>query len=281
MLILSVTGLLITSCYKKFDPASYAPLFTINGFSSVNQIKHGNLVGYWAFEGSLSDSVSGTAGVNHGTAFSNGFIGSGIALKVASTSYITMSPTSAQSGVQSFTISFWVNPTFVDANNDGGIDGILGFVGLSNPANFWGNIEWWVENGSNPSASEIKVHIASGAKEIFLDQKGIPGVFGKWSNHTLTYDASTSKFIYYINGSVVMPATPAPWTGPLAFANSGPFIIGCAQFQATPSLTTATGSQPWASYLTGTFDELRIYNAVLTAAEVNSLVVLQGKSSNH
>jgi hypothetical protein len=54
-------------------------------------------------------------------------------------------------------------------------------------------------------------------------------------------------------------------------------VLGCVQFQTNPSLTSATGSQDWASYLTGSMDELRIYNAALTPAEVNALVVLQGK----
>ena len=47
-----ISGLLLASCYKEFDPKSYAPAFTINGFTSSRDIKKSNLVGYWAFENS-------------------------------------------------------------------------------------------------------------------------------------------------------------------------------------------------------------------------------------
>jgi hypothetical protein len=278
MLVFSVAGFLMTSCYKEYDPKSYAPAFTINGFSSVKQIKTSNLVGYWAFEGSLTDSVSGTAATNSGTTFVNGFKGKAISLNVANKSYVTVTPTAAlTTGLQSFTVSFWVNPVFVDKNSDNGIDGILGLVNLSNVSGFWGNIDWFVENGSNPSGATIKVHVTSGALDTWVVKSGVTGFFGSWTNHTITYDAATSKITYYINGSVAVPATTVPWTGRVTFTNSGPLVFGCVQFQTNPSLTSATGSQDWASYLTGTMDEVRIYNAALTAGEVNSLVVLQGK----
>ena len=48
MFVLSFSVLFLTSCFKEFDPKSYAPAFTINGFSAVKQIKPANLVGYWA-----------------------------------------------------------------------------------------------------------------------------------------------------------------------------------------------------------------------------------------
>jgi hypothetical protein len=279
MFVLFATGLFLTSCYKTFDPATYAPKFTINGFSSVNQIKSANLVGYWAFQGGLVDSVSHTSGTNSGATFVNGFIGQGLSLNVSNKSYVTATPSSALTGMGSFTLSFWVNPTFVDSNNDNGIDGALGMVNLANVNNFWGNIDFFVENGSNPTSAIVKIHIRSGALETWIVKTGVTGLFGKWSNQTVTYDATTSMFTYYINGAVAVPATAAAWTGPITFTNSGPLVFGCVQFQTNPSLGTAGGSQPWASYLTGTLDEVRIYNTALSATEVNSLVVLQGKSS--
>lgn len=273
-----VLGLLATACYNTFDSNSYKPKFTINGFSAADQIKPDNLVGYWAFDGSLIDSVSGTAGNNAGATFVNGFEGEALGLDAASKSYVTFNPNSAlTTGLGSFTISFWVDPTFVDSNGDGAIDGILGLVNLSNTTNFWGNIDWFVENGSNDDAAILKIHITNDTLDTWLVKNGYKGLFDGWTNHTLTYDASTSTFVYYINGSVVVPATTPPWTGPVNFTKSGPYVFGCVQFQTTPSLTSGSTSQPWASYLTGSLDEVRIYNTALTADEVNSLVVLQGK----
>jgi hypothetical protein len=276
--VLSFSALLMTSCFKEFDPNSYAPAFTINGFSSVKQIKPTNLKAYWAFQESLIDSVSSASATNSGTTFVNGFLKRAIGLDVANKSYVKFDANPALKGLQSFTISFWVNPTFVDANNDGGIDGILGLVNIVNPNDFWGYIDWFAENGSKPSASTIKIHFKGGALDTWIVKEGVSGFFGKWSNHTLTYDATTSKVTYYMNGAVLVPATTVPWTGAVDFSGIGPLVFGCVQFQTTPSLGTAGGHQDWASYLTGIMDEVRIYNAALTAEEVNAMVVLQGKS---
>lgn len=265
----------ITGCYDKFDPSSYAPEFKIGGFSAVDQIQPNSVVAYWSFDGNLKESVSGNAASNSGTSFINGFKNQAVSLDVANKSYLTFNPSASITGLQSFTISFWVNPTFVDSNSDGGIDGIIGFVNLSNPTGFWGNLDWFVENGSNPNAAKIVTHITSAGKETWMSVEGYKGLFGAWSSHTLTYDAATSKFTYYINGSVAKSAD-AGWTGNISFVGSGPMVFGAVQFQTNPSIGCC-GNQPWASYLTGTMDEIRIYNKALTSAEVNALVVLQGK----
>lgn len=274
--ILSVISLLtVISCFDEFDPNSYKPVFTINGFSATDEIKISSLVAYWPFDGSLKEEKSGVSGENSGTTFVNGFKGQALNLNVANKSYITFDPGSAITGLQSFTISFWVNPVFVDQNSDNGIDGILGLVNLSNPAGFWGNIDWFVENGSNPNAAKIVAHVVSGSGETWMNVSNYKGLFNAWSNHTLTYDATTSKFTYYINGSVGTTAN-AGWSGPIQFVGSGPMVFGAVQFQTTPSIGCC-GNQPWASYLTGQLDEVRIYNTALSSDEVRALVVLQGK----
>jgi Concanavalin A-like lectin/glucanases superfamily len=274
--ILSVISLLtVISCFDEFDPNSYKPVFTINGFSATDEIKISSLVAYWPFDGSLEEEKSGVSGENSGTTFVNGFKGQALNLNVANKSYITFDPGSAITGLQSFTISFWVNPVFVDQNSDNGIDGILGLVNLSNPAGFWGNIDWFVENGSNPNAAKIVAHVVSGSSETWMNVSNYKGLFNAWSNHTLTYDATTSKFTYYINGSIGTTAN-AGWSGPIQFVGSGPMVFGAVQFQTTPSIGCC-GNQPWASYLTGQLDEVRIYNTALSSDEVRALVVLQGK----
>ena len=59
--------------------------------------------------------------------------------------------------------------------------------------------------------------------------------------------------------------------------NAGNFYAGAPQFQTSPSQTSATTEQPWASFLTGQLDEVRVYNKALSAAELQALIVLQGK----
>jgi hypothetical protein len=274
--------LILGSCYEKFDVNSYKPKFTISGFSAVDQIEPSSLVAYWALDGNLVETVSNTSMTNKATTFVNGFKGQALSLDVANKSYTTFDPSASITGLQSFTISFWVNPKLIDVNNNGGIDGILGLVNLSNPTGFWGNIDWFVENNngdgspSNNAQATIKVHIlGNSTKETWLTVPKLKGLFGSWTNHTLTYDAPTSKFIYYVNGSSVVTATSS-WTGAISFSGSGSMVFGAVQFQTTPSIGCC-GNQDWASYLTGYLDEIRIYNKALSSESINALVVLQGK----
>jgi hypothetical protein len=267
---------LMWSCYDEFDPNSYKPAFTISGFESSEEIEAENLVAYFPFDGSLSEVKSSSAADNTATSFSNAFKNQGLSLNVANQSYVVYEPGDLLTNLESFTISFWVNPTFVDENTDNGIDGILGFVNISNPNDFWGYLDWFVENGSNKTAAKIVVHVKNNnGGDTWFNIPNITGLFDTWSNHTLTYDATTEKFNYYINAANVIEVD-AGWDGPLSFENSGPMVFGAVHFQTTPTLSNH-GSEPWASWLTGSMDEIRIYDTALDQEEINALTVLQGK----
>ena len=266
MLFLSFTGCLLTSCYNQFDPKSYAPEFTINGFSSVSQIKPTNLVGYWAFEGSYIDSVSKAVATGVGTTFVNGFKGK--AMQGAINAYVISDVSSAIANLHSFTVSYWVNTPLNTA-------GIVGTVNISRTDDFWGNLDMFYENGGTATSSVFKAHVNNNGNGAWVVST-INNPWNSWMNITLTYDQTTSNFVTYINGSSIGTTNQAGF-GSITFQNATKLIFGAVQFQTTPSLGTAGGSQGWASYLTGIMDEVRIYNAALTAGEVNSLVVLQGK----
>lgn len=256
-----------TSCFKKFDPDSYAPPLNIGGYTSAKEIAPANLVGYWAFDGSYVDSVSGAAATNTGTTFSGGVKGQ--AMQGALNSYVTATAASSISSMSSFTITCWVNSPPVST-------GIIGLVNLAKTDGFWGNINMFFENGSTASNGKFRGNIHNGTSDTWLAKDGILNLFNAWTNLAMSYNAATSTLKLYKDGSEIASSTAAGF-GPLAFTNVGKLVFGCVHFQTTPSQTSATGSQPWASYLTGQMDEVRIYNKALTAAEVNSLVKLEGR----
>lgn len=260
-------AVLLTSCYKKFDPASYQPLLTIGGYSSTSEIGQGHLVAYFPFDGDVKDQISGSSGTAVGTSFANGFKGQ--ALQGALDGYVLFDPGPSITGMSSFTITYWVNSP-VNTN------GIVGLVNLSNTQKFWGNIDMFFENGSTQDAASFRAHITNGGAESWVSKDGIPGVFGNWTSFALSYDAASSTFALYVNGSPVYSNT-ATGFGPIQFTNSGPMVFGTVQFQTTPSLTSATGSQGWASFLTGLLDEVRIYDTALPASDINALVKLEGR----
>jgi len=266
MLFLSFTGCLLASCYNQFDPKSYAPAFTISGFSAASQIKPSNLVGYWAFEGSYIDSVSKTVATGVGTSFVNGFKGK--AMQGALNAYVISDVTTAVANLHSFTVSYWINTPLNTA-------GIVGTVNISRTDDFWGNLDMFYENGGTATSSVFKAHVNNNGNGAWVVST-INNPWGAWMNVTLTYDQATSNFVTYINGSSIGTTNQAGF-GSVSFQNATKLIFGAVQFQTSPSLGTAGGSQGWASYLTGIMDEVRIYNAALSATEVNALVVLQGK----
>ncbi len=264
-----VTCILFSSCYKKFDPGSYAPPLSIGGFTSSKEIAPNNLVGYWAFDGSLTDSVTNVSGENMGTSFTNGIKGD--ALQGADQSYVLFNPGSEITDMQSFTITYWVNSP-LDTN------GIVGLVNLSNTNSFWGNIDMFFENGSTLEAAKFRAHITNngGTPDHWVSKDDLPNVFNNWVNFALSYDSGTETFKFYMNGSLLTSEVDTAF-GTLNFENSGFIVFGTVQFQTNPSLTSAAGAQDWASYLTGALDEVRIYNTALSDNDVSALVKLEGR----
>ena len=268
-ILLAIGALGFSSCQKEFDPTSYAPALNIGGYTSAKQVASSNLVAHWAFSGSLIDSVSNTVGVNAGASFAEGIKGQ--ALQGALNSYITTTPSAKITGLKSFTISEWINtppPT----------TGILGIFSLSNTGQFWGNLELFIENGSSNTDGKLRIVINNNnAGDRIYAVNGIQNLFDKWNHLAVSYDATTSVVSVYVNGSRVSSGTLNGITGPLTFVNSGKMVFGCVQFQTTPSLTTATGSQGWASYITGQLDEIRVYDKALSVLEISSIAKLEGR----
>ena len=235
MLFVFVTGCILTSCYKEFNPKSYAPAFTISGFSSVKQIKSANLVGYWAFEGSYIDSVTNTVGTAVGTTFVNGFKGK--ALQGAINGYVLSDASSAISNLKSFTISEWVNTPPPST-------GIIGIFSLAKTDAFWGNIEAFFENGSDNTNGKYRLHVFDGVGDRTYQVDNLINLFNSWVNLTVTYDATSATFKLYVNGALANTGTAPGLTGDLNFSGVGKLVFGCVQFQTTPSQTSATTSQP-------------------------------------
>jgi len=257
----------LSSCYKKFDPKSYQPPFTINGYSSVSEIGAGSLAGYWAFDGSYIDSVSKTAATGVGTSFTGGFKGQ--ALQGADKGYVISDIPNAIKNLSSFTIDYWIK-------TPQNTSGILAPIVISRNDQFWGALDMFYENGSTATSGNLKVHF-NGQSEVWFTNGNVSNPWNTWINIALTYDAASSTFTLYQGGSAIA-TTQASGLGNLVFpATATKIIFGTEQFQATPSLGTAGGAQPWAAYLTGQMDEMRIYNKALSASDIQALIVLQGK----
>lgn len=262
-------GIVFTSCYKSFDSKNYRPTFTVGGFASSAEIGAGHLIGYWAFDGSAIDSVSGTAGTMVNTSFSPGFKGQ--ALQGADEGYMISDLPAAIKNMKSFTIDFWIN---TPQNNNG----IICPMAISNENDFWGSLDFYYENGSTATSANMKVHYGWVQANNWFTTAFLANPWNAWQNIAITYDANSSTFNMYQGGKLVQGGTlKVSNLGPAQFTSGADKIVfGTEQFQCNPSLGTS-GPQPWADYLRGELDEFRIYDVALAPAELQALIILQGK----
>jgi len=234
------------------------------GFTNSSQIEHANLVGYWAFNNSLIDSVSKMVAVSTNTSFSTGQKGQ--ALQGANNGFVITTPSNAIKTMTSYTISFWVNsPLNV---------GATGLVSLGDTLNFWGNINIFFENGGNDNLARFKTIYKSNGVDRDNNIQEVSGGFNTWVEYCITYDGA-GNFKSFVNGTLARTNTVAGM-GPIQFTNIGPLVFGTLHFMTLPnSSTSATTAQTWAGYLSGKLDEIRIYNTSLTEIEVYALFQLE------
>lgn len=259
----------LSACQKTYDPKSYAPakpLPSFGGYSSTKAIAPASLVAYWPFNSSLTDSVSNSTGVATGTGFGTGLTGKG--LQGAANSYAVINTPAGLTSLQSFTSSIWINTPPPST-------GIIGFFSLANTTNFWGNLEMFFENGSDNTNGRLRIHMAKAGADNTYSIDGVKNLFNTWVNITFSYDQANGDCKLYINGELKNTGKAGGLTGPLAFTNIGKVTFGTVQFMTTPSQTSATGHQDWASYLTGQLDQVRIYNKVLAASDISALYNLE------
>lgn len=266
-LLIAIAGLGLSSCQEKFDPTSYAPPLNIGGYTSAKQIAPSSLVAYWAFDGNYIDSVSNTSGTNTGTTFVKGVKGQ--SMQGALNAYVTTNTPAAVQNLKSFTLTCWQN---MNLNSNG----IVGLIDVSNSSSFWGNLTLFFENGGSQATGKLKLHVNNGGKDNWLGNYDLPNPWNKWNQIAVSYDAASSTYKFYVNGSRIAMQTIAG-NGPLTFQNAGKMVFGTVHFQTTPSLTSAAGKQDWASYLTGQLDEVRIFNKALSDDEISSLAKLEGR----
>lgn len=258
-------GAALSSCQKKFDASSYAPALSINGYTAASQVAKANLVAYWAFNGTLADSVSNTAGTGTGSSFSGGIKGS--ALSITGSSYVVSNTPANLQNLTSFTMTTWV---YLPQNTTG----IATIVDIVNPASFWGNMDVFFENGSTATNGLLKIHLNNNGTDLFYGTYNVASPWNTWINIAVSYDAASSTLKAYANGSKIGTATGA---GPIKFQSASKMVFGTVQFETTPSLTTATTSQPWASFVNGQIDETRFYNKALSDDEVSTIVKLENR----
>jgi hypothetical protein len=177
----------------------------------------------------------------------------------------------------------WVNTN----RHDGGAMGV--FALGKQDGSFWGNFFLFIE-GQNPANREemfMKLHFEKNNApfvEHWIEPNGPfrpVDMYGAWRHIAWTYDATTSKVGWYINGqkkalppgaeSRIADGSGTP-LGPLNFKNPTKFVIGGFQNNAGAPFNSP---EPWMLNYTGMLDEFRIYNKALSEIEISAIVTLE------
>jgi len=293
------------------DSSSTPTLPPIGGYNSSDDVSGSNLVAKWSFENNLVESKSGITGTGTRAGFTEG--AKGMAWQGSSTEdrYAVFNGLNNVGTVSSFTYSIWLNTagTVAPGETPGIGKGAQGIFALVKPDQFWGAMNLFLENpdSSKPNRFLLKLLIENKRTGVVWGSQSpvfnVDDALNTWTHVVFTYDASTSRFTVYKDGiqGLSLSGAYAPTDGfpgtLIAYANDpgdatnmnnaplwgnldfgGSFstvVLGSQQFETTPSLTTATGGQDWATSFAGKMDEFRIYKAALTAAEVNAIYELE------
>jgi hypothetical protein len=168
----------------------------------------------------------------------------------------------------SFTIAFWMNVTLAQKDNVNA-EGVLS---VSSTSNFWGNATVYVDHNNTKDTMDFKIHFANGTGDNwdfagYAGAKGLKGMYdGQWHHIAFTYDAATKTGTLYKDGVQFDQKTNET----IAFdGNDSKFILG--GFQEAAGIVSDYGSNSWMAAFPGALDNVRLYNAALSASDVAAL----------
>ncbi len=210
------------------------------------------LVGHWTFDGkNMISNVADSSG-NGNNGMMSGFISTSSAVTAGKVGqglrfdgvddYVSIADHSSLEGMSSLTISAWVKAVNTGTGADQDIlnKGDVGLVPYAlRVSGSTGKMNFYVANSS------------AFANPVPISNSIIP--FGIWSHFVGTYDGSTAKL--YLNGQ--LQTTAGSLTGNVN-TNSSILAIG----RQGPSN---------ARYVSGSLDDVRVYNRALSASEVQQL----------
>lgn len=254
------------------NPADYEG--KVDGFSSSDEVYPKNLVAYWSFDDTKAEMKSGktpTASVND-SYISGGVRGKALALNAGYLHYASQFNAFKTDSLKSFTVSMWVQIL----NN--GTKKTMAFQ-LARPGVFLGSLDFILETNVTPASNTdyIRIHptftAVGGGRQDNINAFGAQNLSPKigatkWTHLVITYDASSGFFHLWGDG-VRIGNYPSRGTGNNLFKSYEPgevFIGGNYNTTSAP-----VGSDVSFAAMTGSVDEIRVYNTPLPDAFIKAL----------
>ena len=256
-------AIVVGSCNKPEHPA-------LGDYPKDTNPPGGPLKFYAAFDGSAVDSIRANFGVLNNASFGTGISDSAVQLDGSKNGYVSFPSANDFGQATSFTISFWMNITLAQKDNNHAV-GILAFA---NSNNFWGNATFYADNNAkSPSDSmDLKMHFNAPNNGDNWNFAGYnfshawPHMYdGQWHMVTFTYSATDSVGSMYRDGAQFDQKTGQT----IAFENTSQLIVG--GYQEAAGIKDTYANNTWMAGFPGKIDNVRLYGVALQASDVAAL----------
>ncbi|RZK67269.1 MAG: LamG domain-containing protein [Pedobacter sp.] len=278
---IAICAAIFSSCKKSdnpnnlpdVDPSAYEG--KVDGYNSSDEIYPKNLVAYWSFDGTKNELKSSSAPTSssNDSFIPGGVKGQALSLKEGYVYYGKQFDAVKTAALKSFTISEWVQIL-----NNGSKKTML--FQIARPGMFNGSFDFILETNANPASNTdyIQIHpyftTIGGGRQDNINNFGATNLSpkigaNKWVHLLITYDGASGVFDIWAN-TVKVGNYPNRGTGTSLFNSFEPSeIIMGANYNLIPGKTVSTDTSFGA--MTGSIDEVRIYNTVLPQAYINAL----------
>lgn len=281
IMVIALIATAISSCKKDGNPNNLSSVNavdyvgTIDGFKSSDEVYPKNLVAYWSFDIDAKEQKTGTAptAASGNTIVDGGIRGKAVKLNAGFLYYAKQFGAFKTDSLKSFTISSWVQIL-----NNGSKSTML--LQIGRPGMFNGNLDFNLETNTQPASNlnYLQIHpnfvTAGGGRQDNINNYGNVNLSPKigstkWTHLVLTYDNTSGVFNIWGDG-VKIGNYPNRGTGDNLFKSYEPneFIIG-GNYNVIPGKSVNADSN--FAPMTGSIDEVRVYNRVIPDAIIKTL----------
>jgi len=239
----------------------------------IQEVSPDNLVAYWKFDGDTKDD----SGNGHDGTLKTGWIGSSVATATDGGTFPTLTtdrngaankaysfnngayvevPYAASLRPASFTITVWVKVATTSGGNY--------IFSLDR----WNGYKFQLQSNNFPF---VTINTDAGDHDIDDNPGAVP--IGTWTQIAVSYTNGTA--VFYINGAVTKTVSSSGTPIPLGTIVN--LAIGNEMPKGGYNFTDSNSSQYFygASFFMGSIDDVRLYNKVLSVAEVHSIYIME------
>jgi len=280
--VVSLVDLAACTKFKNDDSFTKGDVPPIGNYKSSDDVAKSSLMAHWTFDSTNEETISHTAPSNVVNAsFVKGIKGPALHLTAGYINYPVVAGLNV-ANLGSVSVSLWIN---VD-NNGSQASEFFALTPAPDKQTDWGSvINIYAETGHPVSSDDtLALHAAVGTYTNGLrtggdnindygvreqDFKTVHGT-NKWVHYVMVWNGADSTLDIYANNVLVSNNNFRKRN----FGNLQSPIPVQPLIGGWPNTTTGfsqSGTQGWQALLTGSIDELRVYNKALGADEIHAL----------